>query len=468
MKIQFLGAAQDVTGSMHLIEVNGKRILLDCGLWQGKRALTYERNLHFPFDPAAIDVLVLSHAHIDHSGNIPNLVKQGFQGNIYCTQGTRNLSTYMLMDSGGIHEQDAEYVNKQRAKQGEPPIEPLYTRRDAEICLGRFISAGFENRIYLTDGVQLTFHVAGHILGAAWVSLDIDDHETGQKRRIIFSGDLGRSKSPLLRPPLPPDSADIVIMESTYGDKLHGTTDDAARRLRDVVNATARRRGNLIIPAFAVGRTQELVYALNRLDERGDIPELPIYVDSPLAVETTDVFRMAPEEWNDEVRAFLTQDHVRNPFDDANIRYVRDVADSKRLNNLKDPSIIISASGMAETGRILHHLKNNIGDPDNTILIVSYQAENTLGRRLKDHENPVRIFGVEYTVRAQVEVIDGLSAHADQGELMAWADALDRSRLQHLCLVHGEIGPATTFQRLLTDKGFSNVSVPARGDELTL
>lgn len=468
MNIRFLGAAQEVTGSMHLVEVNGRRILLDCGLWQGKRALTYERNLNFPFDPSTIDALVLSHAHIDHSGNIPNLVKQGFRGNIWCTPATRNLSTYMLMDSGGIHEQDAEYVNKQRAKQGEEPITPLYTRADAQACLGQFVSVGVERPFLVADGVEVAFHTAGHILGAAWVSLDIDDRESGQRRRILFSGDLGRSQSPLLRNPVPPDFADVVLMESTYGDRLHGDYADASRRLRDVVNATVRRRGNVIIPAFAVGRTQELVYALNRLDGRGSIPPLPIFVDSPLAVEATDVFRMHPEEWNDEVRTFLTTDNLRNPFDDHNIEYVRDVRRSKQLNHFKQSCIIISASGMAESGRILHHLKNNIGDPDNTVLIVSFQAEDTLGRRLKDGQNPVRIFGEEYRVRAQVEAIDGYSAHADQGELLAWAQALDGSRLQHLCLVHGEMEAATALQAVLAARGIGPVRIPARGESLAL
>lgn len=463
MKIEFHGAAQEVTGSMHLIEVNGKRILLDCGLYQGRRSETYARNLNFPFNPASIDVLILSHAHIDHSGNIPNLCKQGFRGNIWCTPATRNLSTYMLMDSGGIHEQDAEYVNKQRSRDGEPPIEPLYTRADAQRCLSQFVTISVERPVFVTDGVEATFHTAGHILGAAWVELDIREHQTGKRWSLVFSGDLGRNQSTILRSPKLPEEADIVLLESTYGDRLHGTYDEARKQLRDVVNATVRRRGKVIIPAFAVGRTQELVYVLNQLDQGGDIPELPIFVDSPLAVEATDVFRMHPEEWNDEVQRFLTTDNMRNPFDDANIEYIRDVRRSKQLNNFNSSCIIISASGMAETGRIVHHIKNNIEDPDNTILIVSFQAEETLGRKLQEGMDPVRIYGKEHRVRARVASIEGYSAHADQAELVHWARSFNPLRLQQVFLVHGEPPAQQALQAQLKEHGIEPVNIPARG-----
>jgi len=467
MQLHFHGAAQEVTGSMHLIEINGKRILLDCGIYQGKRSLAYERNLNFPFEAASIEAVVLSHAHIDHTGNIPNLVKQGFAGNIWCTVGTRNLSTYMLMDSGGIQEQDAEYVNKQRARAGEPPIQPIYTRADAQRSLGQFIAVGFDRTVHVADGVDVTFHQVGHILGAAWVSIDLHELDTGKRWRLVFSGDIGRAQSMLLRPPTRPDVADILILESTYGDRLHESVDASSKALRDVVNATAKRRGKVIIPSFAVGRTQELVYALNKLDESGDIPVLPIFVDSPLAVEATDVFRMHPEAWNDEVQRFVVEDHKRNPFDDPNIEYVRDVRRSKQLNNFNQPCIIISASGMAESGRILHHLKNNVGDSENTVLIVSFQAENTLGRRLKDGEKEVRVFGEDHTVRAQVASIEGYSAHADQAELLQWADGLDRAQLHGLYLVHGEPPAQTVLADKLRAQGFDNVKVPARGDMAT-
>ena len=464
MQLHFLGAAQEVTGSMHLIEINGKRVLLDCGIYQGKRSLSYERNLNFPFTATSIDALVLSHAHIDHSGNIPNLVKRGFTGNIWCTAGTRNLATYMLMDSGGIHEQDAEYVNKQRARKNEPPIEPIYTRADAQRSLGQFISMGFDRAVQVADGVTVTFHQVGHILGAAWISVDLHEFDTGKEWRLVFSGDVGRSQSMLLRPPTRPEVADILILESTYGDRLHESVDASRKALRKVVNDTVRRRGKVIIPSFAVGRTQELVYALNKLDESGDIPVLPIFVDSPLAVEATDVFRMHPEAWNDEVQDFVVADHKRNPFDDSNIEYVRDVRRSKQLNNFNQSCVIISASGMAESGRILHHLKNNISEAENTVLIVSFQAENTLGRRLKDGEKEVKIFGEEYSVRARVESIEGYSAHADQAELVDWAGALDRTRLQRTFLVHGEPPAQATLAEKLRAAGLGQVDIPARGD----
>lgn len=463
MRLTFFGAAREVTGSMHLIEVNGRKLLLDCGLFQGRRADTYERNLHFPFDPATIDAVVLSHAHIDHSGNLPNLCKQGFRGNIWCTAATRNLCTYMLMDSGHIHEQDVAYLNKQRARAQEPPVAPLYTQADARLALEQFIGAGFHRPILVADGIEATFIPAGHILGAASVQLDIREVNTGKQWRLVFSGDIGRPTSPILRPPETFAAADILIMESTYGDRLHESYDDARKKLRNVITSTARQRGKVIIPAFAVGRTQELVYALNQLDARGDIPNIRVFVDSPLAVNATDVFRMHPEAWNEEVQQFLEHDNRRSPFDYPEIEYVREVRRSKQLNHFTEPIIIISANGMAENGRILHHLKNNIEEARNTVLIVSFQAEQTLGRRLQDGEKRVRIFGETYDVRASVEAIEGYSAHADQSELLAWADTLDRERLQHLFLVHGEPQASDMLAQLLRSAGFTNVTAPMRG-----
>lgn len=467
MDLSFHGAAQEVTGSMHLLEVNNQRLLLECGSFQGRRAETYARNLHFPFDPATIDTLVLSHAHIDHSGNIPNLVKQGFRGNIWCTQATRNLCTYMLMDSGYIMETDVEYLNKQRARQGEPPVEPLYTQKDVQACLGQFISVGLNRPIPIADGVTLTFHEAGHILGAAFVQLDIREQHNHKKWRIVFSGDIGRQESSILNPPAMPPEADIVIMESTYGDRLHEPYGSARKKLRDIINATARRRGKVIIPAFAVGRTQEIVYALNQLDVEGDIPQLPVFVDSPLAVNATDVFRMHPEGWNAEVQAFINDGGRRAPFDYSNLEYVRDVRRSKQLNTLSESAIIISASGMAENGRILHHLKNNISHAENTVLLVSFQAQDTLGRRLQDGENLVRIFGEEYRVRAQIESIQGYSAHADQAGLLQWAGAFPQQRLQHCFLVHGEPEPMGVLAEKLRATGLTNVTTPTRGQRFS-
>lgn len=467
MEISFYGAAQEVTGSMHLLEVNQQRILLDCGSYQGRRDETYERNLNFPFDPATIDTLVLSHAHIDHSGNIPNLVKKGFSGNIWCTQATRNLATYMLMDSGHIMERDVEYVNKRRARKGEAPVEPLYTQHDVRACLKQFIGIGLARPIPIADGVTLTLHNAGHILGAAFVQLDIREHTGNKTWRIVFSGDLGRAENEILNPPVAPPPADIVILESTYGDRLHEPYASARKHLRDVVNATARRRGKVIIPSFAVGRTQEIVYALNQVDATGDIPELPVFVDSPLAVNATDVFRMHPEDWNPALQTFLNDGGQRAPFDYSNLEYVRDVRRSKQLNTLSEPAIIISASGMAESGRILHHLKNNIEDPANTVLIVSFQAVNTLGRHLQDGTNPVRIFGDEYRVRAQIESIQGYSAHADQAGLVDWASAFPRERLANCFLVHGEPEPMMVLQGKLQATGMRHITTPTRGQQFS-
>lgn len=463
MRVTFLGAALEVTGSMVLVEANGARVLLECGMFQGRRAEAYERNLHFPFDPKTIDAVVLSHAHIDHSGNLPNLVKQGFAGSIWCTAATRNLCTYMLMDSGHIQESDVAYVNKRAARRGEPAVEPLYTMEDAQAALPHFVTVGLHRKTTVAEGIDLTFYNAGHILGSAFVALDITEKQAAKSRRLVFSGDLGRVSAPILRTPEKPEGADILIMESTYGDRLHKTYEEAARDLREVVRSTSRQRGKVIIPAFAVGRTQEIVYTLNQLEAEGDIPELPIFVDSPLAINATDVFRMHPEEWDDEVRAFLREGTRKNPFDSPRIEYVRDVRRSKQLNYMREPAIIISASGMAESGRILHHLANNIGDPDNTILFVGFQAQNTLGRRLVDGEKQVRIFGDEFQVRARVAVIDGYSAHADQAELLGWARPLDRDRLQQLFVVHGEPSASATLVEKLGGEGFTRIANPQRG-----
>lgn len=463
MRITFYGAAQEVTGSMHLIEVNGQRILLDCGLFQGKRSETYERNLRFPFDPQNIAAVVLSHAHIDHSGNLPNLVKQGFAGHIWCTAATRNLCTYMLLDSGHIQENDVAYLNKKKARAGEPLIEPLYTRAEAQTALEQFIGASYHRPVAVAEGVQATFFYAGHILGSASVLLEIHDRETGKDWRVVFSGDIGRAEIPIVKSPDRLDAADILIMESTYGNRLHGSYEDASKKLRAVVRDTVRRHGRVIIPAFAVGRTQEIVFALNQLEADGDIPPIPVYVDSPLAVNATEVFRMHPEEWDEEVRAFMAEGKRPNPFESPRIEYVRDQARSKQLNYLTQPAIIISASGMAEYGRILHHLKNGIVDADNTILFVGYQAENTLGRRIVDRESPVKILGEECKVRAQIVTIDGFSAHADQAELLAWARPFDRGRLQRAFLVHGEPAAQSILADRLEDEGMAKVTIPQRG-----
>ena len=462
MRITFYGAAQDVTGSMHLIEVNGQSILLDCGMYQGRRADALQRNLNFPFNPKTLDAMVLSHAHIDHSGNLPNLVKQGFGGHIWSTAATRNLCAYMLMDSARIQESDAEYLNKKKSREGQPPVQPLYTQADAQASLGQFVGVNLRRPVTIAEDVTLTFYNAGHILGSASVALDIRDRETKREWRVVFSGDIGRKEAPILRTPETPERANIVIMESTYGDRLHGDYGDAEKKLRDIVRETVRRHGKVIIPAFAVGRTQEIVYALNKLEAEADIPSLPIFVDSPLAVNVTEVFRMHPGEWDEETRAFLAEGTRINPFDSRYIEYVRDQNRSKQLNFLDQSAVIISASGMAEAGRILHHLKNNIENSANTVLFVGYQAQGTLGRRLAEGERKARIFGEEYDVRAQVMTMDGFSAHADQAELLEWARPFDRNLLQHTFIVHGEESASATLAEKLRHEGMREVTIPAR------
>ena len=464
MQLTFWGAAQTVTGSMHLLEVNGQRILLDCGLYQGKRSLSYERNLNFPFDPASIDVVILSHAHIDHSGNLPNLVKQGFRGSIWSTPATRDLCVAMLQDSGHIQEQDAAYVNRKRVRDGLPPVEPLYTKHDAVEAVKQFISINYHRSFSPVAGVTATFLDAGHILGSAIVVLDIVEGE--QQRRLVFSGDLGRHEMAILRDPEQVSDADFLIMESTYGNRRHESRDEARQVLRQVIVETHKRRGKVIIPAFAVGRTQELVYALNQLSEAQKIPSLDIYVDSPLAVDVTEIFRAHPECYDEETLALLQE--TRNPFGFRRLTYVRDVEDSKRLNFLRDSAVIISASGMCESGRILHHLKNNIEDADNTILFSGFQAESTLGRRILDGNRRVRIFGEEYDVRARVARVEGYSAHADSEELRTWASHIDRARLQNIFLVHGEIESAQGLSGLLHKEGFRAVEIPERGQSFDL
>ena len=464
MKLTFWGAARTVTGSMHLLEVNGYRLLLDCGLFQGKRQLTYERNLNFPFDPASLDAVVLSHAHIDHSGNLPNLVKQGFANSIWSTPATRDLSVAMLQDSGHIQQQDAEYINRKRQRDGLPPIEPLYTRLDAVEAVRQFITVGYRRPFLVVPGVTCQFLDAGHILGSAIVVLDIT--EGSETRRLVFSGDLGRPGMAIIKDPETVAEADFLIMESTYGNRRHESRDEAQQILRRVVNETYKQRGKVIIPAFAVGRTQELVYNLHVLSEAQKIPVMDIFVDSPLAVDVTEIFRTHPECYDSETLALM--EHRRDPFGFRRMRYIRDVEDSKSLNFLRDSAVIISASGMCESGRILHHLKNNIEDSNNTVLFSGFQAEHTLGRRIRDGNQRVRIFGEQYDVRANVEAINGYSAHADSEELLDWVRPFDRERLLKVFLVHGELESATALSGQLYRLDVRNVEIPERGQSFDL
>jgi metallo-beta-lactamase family protein len=461
--IQFWGAARTVTGSMHLLTIDGTRVLLECGLYQGKRQESFERNRHLPFEPKSVDMMILSHAHIDHSGNIPNLVKNGFAGPIYCTFATRDLCAAMLRDSGHIQEMDVAYVNKKRARRGEPPVEPIYTQEDAVNCLGQFVSVGYGRAFPIMPGVRLTFLDAGHILGSAIVMLDMDSNNGAGPHRLVFSGDLGRPNKPILEDPTPVDGCDTLVIESTYGDRLHPDVANAQEELRRVVVETVRRGGKLIIPAFAVGRTQELVYDLHQLITSGRIPELPVFVDSPLAIDATSVFRLHPECYDEEVGQFLHETGARDPFGFSRLQYTRSVDQSKALNDLQEPAVIISASGMAEAGRIQHHLKNNIEDARNTILIVGWQAPNTLGRYIVEKHETVKIFGEEYALRAQVQVINGFSAHGDRNEMLGWVKAMKRLP-DKAFVVHGDPEPAQAMADGLMELGIPEALVPDRGE----
>jgi len=456
MRINFHGAAHTVTGSQHLLEVNGHRLLLDCGLYQGRRADTYARNLTFPYDPRSVDAVILSHAHIDHCGNLPNLVKRGYEGPIYAVPATVDLTTIMLADSGRIQESDAAFVNKKRLARAEEPIDPLYTEVDAQHAAELFRGVDYGQAFEPVPGVIARFIEAGHILGSAAISLEME--EMGRKVRFWFSGDIGRYKLPLLRDPVLPEDVDYLLMECTYGDKPHDDPMAAFEEFHEIVARTIKRGGKVIIPAFAVGRTQELVYHLNMMMYANSLSPVPVFVDSPLAVNASNVFTKHPECFDAETRWFVQQ--ARHPaLDFKMLTYVQSVEESKALNERKDPMIIISASGMAETGRILHHLKNNIENPLNTVCIVSWQAPNTLGRRLADREKQVRIFGEPYTVRAEIATIGGLSGHAGQDLLTRYALNV-RDSVKKVFLVHGEAMPAAALTQKLWERNLREVYYP--------
>lgn len=463
MELQFCGAAREVTGSMHLLTVSGKRILLECGLFQGRRMEAFEKNSHFPYDPASIDLLVLSHAHMDHSGNIPQLVKQGFSGPIFCTHATQDLVNIMLQDSAHIQQKDVEYINKKNEKKGLPAIQPLYTMEDARNCISQFIGLGYNRPFPLTPEIMLTFQDAGHILGSAIVILDIE--EQGSKRRLTFTGDLGRKNLPIIRDPVQVDTTDILITESTYGNRFHDPIADMKPSVQRVVQETVDRGGKIIVPSFSVGRTQELVYYLHELFNEGSLPEIPIYVDSPLSVNVTEIFRLHRECYDKETED-LFLDNQQDPFGFFRLKYIRQVEDSKKLNNSTESCMIISASGMCEAGRILHHLKNNASDTKNTILVIGFMAENTLGRRIVEKQPVLKIFGDEIPLRAQVEVMNGFSAHADQNELMAFFNGIQK-KPKEVFVVHGEPESANSLADLIRSHG-PQVHVPERGDKFEI
>ena len=458
MKIHFFGAAQTVTGSMHVVEVNGNKILLDCGLYQGRRKEAEKINRNLPFDASEIDAMILSHAHIDHAGNIPNLVKSGFQGKIHTTHATAHLCQSMLADSGHIHEKDVKYLNKKRAKKGEAPLEPLYTQKDAEASLENFAGHDYDSPFSIAEGVTVTFADAGHILGSALTKLTIS--ENGKKINLGYIVDLGRKNLPILRDPVQFNDLNYMIIESTYGGRTHDNIVYAEEILQGLIQKTCDRGGKIIIPSFAMERTQEIVYCLNNLWENNKIPKIPVYVDSPLAVNVTKVFKQHNECYDDETNELLS--NFDDPFGFERLKYVRDVEESKRINLSNESSIIISASGMCEVGRILHHLKNNIEDSRNLILIVGYMAHNTLGRKLVEHWPAVKIFGKEYKVNAEVKVMNVFSAHADKDDLLKYAQGT-RDSLQKVFIVHGEMSQSQALAENLKSEGFTDVIIPEKG-----
>ncbi len=456
MKITFHGAAQTVTGSAHLLEINGHKILLECGLYQGRRKEAFARNRQFRFPLDDLSAVLLSHAHIDHSGNLPTLIRRGYRGRIYATQATMDLADIMLRDSGHIQEYDVRWLNKRRARRGEPPIDPLYTQEDAARTIHQMTGKPYNTPFEVVPGVQATFIDAGHLLGSAAIALDIE--EKGRRFRLWFSGDIGRPKMPLLRDPVYPHQADYLLMECTYGHKSHENPLKAYEELRDVTHKTLERGGKVIIPAFSVGRTQHLVYWYHEMMEKGELPRVQMFVDSPLAIHATEVYRRHPECMDEETHAFVAA--ARHPaLYSPQVRYTTTVEESKAINDYKDPCIIMSASGMAETGRILHHLRNNIGDKRNTILIVSWQAPYTLGRRLADREKRVKIFGEPYTRKAEVATIGGLSGHAGQHILLDYVEAL-RGQVKDIFLVHGEARGARALTEKLQTRGFDRIHYP--------
>lgn len=440
MRIHFLGATRTTTGSMFLLEVNDQRILLECGLFQGRREESIERNRNFPFEPKQIDCVVLSHAHIDHCGNLPNLCRQGFGGNIYCTFATRDLASLMLEDSAQIQKDDAAFVSKKRAKRGLPPVEPLYSATDAEKAVRQFVAFNYDRPMPVGEGVTLTFRDAGHILGSAQVVLDL--HERGRRFRYLFSGDVGRGNDDILRDPVPVEDVDFLQIESTYGGREHTERAASKTELGRVVRDTLEQGGKVIIPAFSVGRTQQIVYEFHQMTAEGCLPKVPIFVDSPLSVNATEVYRLHPECFNDETYRFLRE--RANPFGMENLTYIREQAHSMKLNDLKEPVIIISASGMCEAGRIRHHLKNHIGDPRNTVLFIGYCAEHTLGWQILHGRNPVNIFGEPHVVRARVAAFDAFSGHADKHELRRYVENLS-GQIKSIFVVHGEETQALAF-----------------------
>jgi len=459
MRIHFQGAAGTTTGSMHLVEANGSRVLLDCGLYQGRRKEAFERNRNIAFDTNTIDACVLSHAHIDHSGNLPTLIRRGFAGRIHATPATRDLCAIMLRDSAHLQARDVRYVNKRRRRAGQRPFEPLYSSEDARKAIRRFKKVPYSKPTKIAEGVTLTFFDAGHILGSAVSLLEIS--ENGRTVRLVYTGDLGRRRMPILRDPVVVERADAVITESTYGNRLHPQDEDVKKELAELCAKITENGSRLVIPAFSVGRTQQILYFLRELWREKRLKEIPIFVDSPLSSKATQVHEDHPECYDEAARALFQQS--AEPFDFGRVKFTRTVEDSKRLNAMSGPVIIISASGMCEGGRILHHLKRTVPDERNVVLIVGYQAPHTLGRRLVKRKEPIRIYGREYPLRAEVRSIQALSAHADRDEMLEYFRGM-AAPPKHAFVVHGEPDQSGPFAEALGTLGFRDVKVPAPGD----
>ena len=460
MKITFYGAACTTTGSMHLVEAAGKRILLDCGLYQGRRKEAFEKNRHLPFDAATIDYVILSHAHIDHSGNLPQLVRQGFRGRVFARQATVELCDVMLRDSCFLQKRDLEYVNKRRRREGKHLFEPLYDERDVDMLMQLFTPLHLHSPREIAPGITLEFFNAGHILGSALVQLDIKS-DSGRNHRLLFSGDLGQPNQPILRHFEYPSGADILLIESTYADRMHPPADDVEAKLEELLKYVDRRNSKLLIPAFSVGRTQQIVYYLNRLAKKGKVPsEIKVYIDSPLSQKATKIYASHREVYNEEARSMIAAG--QDPLTYPGMVFIGSPEESMALNDASGPMVIIAASGMCEGGRVVHHLKNCVQNPDNVVLIVGYQAENTLGRRVVEKRTPLKILGEEVELNARVEVINALSAHADCNGLAAWLDEI-KDNVRYAFAVHGEIDKVSAMVELLGKHGIANAVAPEPG-----
>ena len=470
MKLRFWGAVRTVTGSMHELDVDGARYLLDCGLYQGRRAEAFQRNRDLPVPGSSVRAVILSHAHIDHCGNLPSLGKAGFDGPIHSTPATADLCDYMLKDSAFLQEKDAAFVNKRKLRRKlidedvlNHEVEALYTAEDAERVLALFRHTPYRDPHQIGDHFQFEYYDTGHLLGSAAVAMQY--RKNGKRIRLTFSGDVGRHNLPILRDPETMPESDYLIMESTYGNRLHANEEAVLSKLAGIINRTTERGGRVIVPAFAVGRTQQLVLLLRQLSDAGTIASVPVFVDSPLAVNATEVYMRHPECFDDETYQYLWDG--ADPLGFGRLRYIRDVNESKALNDLRGPCVIISASGMCEAGRILHHLRNNIEDSRNTVMITGFQAEHTLGRKLLDGQTEVNIFGDPVRVRSEVVKINELSGHADQNELIRWMKPMAET-LKGVFLVHGELAQAEPLAELIRETYHIEVVIPTRGQTIEL